>query len=73
MHKTVSLACTGHASQTIVVYPPTGSTAYVREINIPPTLLWEYGTPLLFTVTLQSLSVLIMSIQLVNVRVLLVL
>jgi len=23
----------GHASQTIVVYPPTGSTAYIREIT----------------------------------------
>jgi len=30
---------TGHASQTIVVYPPTGSTAYEREMSTPPTLL----------------------------------
>jgi len=30
---------TGHASQTIVVYPPTGSTAYEREISTPPTVL----------------------------------
>ena len=30
---------TGRASQTIVVYPPTGSTAYEREISTPPTLL----------------------------------
>ena len=37
---------TGHASQTIVVYPPTGSTAYVRETSTPPTLLLEYGPPL---------------------------
>jgi len=24
-----------------VVYPPTGSTAYEREMNSPPTLLWS--------------------------------
>ena len=28
---------TGHA--TLVVYPPTGSTAYEREMSTPPTLL----------------------------------
>ena len=27
-----------HASLTIVVYPPTGSTAYEREMSTPPTL-----------------------------------
>jgi len=37
---------TGHASQTIVVYPPTGSTAYEREMSTLPTLLLGYGTPL---------------------------
>jgi len=26
-----------------VIYPPTGSTAYVREMSTPPTLLLEYG------------------------------
>ena len=26
-------------SQTLVVYPPTGSTAYEREMSTPPTLL----------------------------------
>jgi len=30
---------TGHASQTTVVYPPAGSTAYEREMSTPPTLL----------------------------------
>ena len=35
----VALAMRHHASQTIVVYPPTGSTAYEREMSIPPTLL----------------------------------
>jgi len=35
---------TGHASQTSVVYPPTGS----REISTPPILLMGYGTPLPF-------------------------
>jgi len=30
---------TGHASQTLVVYPPTGSTAYESEMSTPPTLL----------------------------------
>jgi len=30
---------TGHASQTVVVYPPTGSTAYEKEMSTPPTLL----------------------------------
>jgi len=29
----------GHASQTVVVYPPTGSTAYERDMSTPPTLL----------------------------------
>jgi len=24
-----------------VVYPPTGSTAYEREMSTPPTLLWN--------------------------------
>ena len=27
---------TGHASQTTVVYPHTGSTTYVREMSTPP-------------------------------------
>ena len=31
----------------IVVYPPTGSTAYEREMSTPPTLLLEYGPPLI--------------------------
>jgi len=35
----VALAMRHHASQTIVVYPLTGSTAYEREMSIPPTLL----------------------------------
>ena len=26
---------------TLVVYPPTGSMAYDREISTPPTLLWS--------------------------------
>jgi len=30
---------TGHASQTVVVYPPTGSTAYERQMSTSPTLL----------------------------------
>jgi len=34
--------------QTLVVYPPTGSTAYVREMSTLPTLLLEYGPPLPF-------------------------
>jgi len=36
------------ASQTIVVYPPTGSssTACEREMSNPPTLVLEYGPPL---------------------------
>ena len=29
-----------------MVYPPTGSTAYEREMSTPPTLLLEYGPPL---------------------------
>ena len=29
-----------------MVYPPTGLTAYVREMNTPPTLLLGYGPPL---------------------------
>ena len=33
---------TGHASQTIVVYAPTCSTAYERQMS---TLLLEYGPP----------------------------
>ena len=35
------VALHGHASasQTLVVYPPTGSTAYEREMSTPPTLL----------------------------------
>ena len=33
----------------IVVYPPTGSMAYVREISTLPTLLLQYGTPLPFS------------------------
>jgi len=37
-------------SQTIVVYPPTGSTAYEREMSTPPTLLLDYGPPLLTVV-----------------------
>jgi len=37
---------TGHASQTVVVYPPTGSTAYEREMSTPATLFLEYGPPL---------------------------
>ena len=37
---------TGHASHTIVVYPPTGSTAYVTKMSTPPTLLQEYCPPL---------------------------
>jgi len=37
---------TGHTSQTIMVSSPTGSTAYVREMSTPPTLLLKYGTPL---------------------------
>ena len=41
------IAHTGHASQTIVVYPPTGSTAYERKMSTAPTLL-EYGPPLPF-------------------------
>ena len=32
-----------------VVYPPTGSTAYEREMSTPPTLLLEYGPPFSFT------------------------
>ena len=39
---------TGDASHTIGVYPPTGSTAYEREMSTPPTLLLEYGLPLAF-------------------------
>ena len=38
----ISGPCTGnsnyHASQTIVVYPPTGSTTYEREMSTPTTL-----------------------------------
>jgi len=34
-------------SQTIVVYPTTGSTVYEREMSNPPMLLLEYGPPLL--------------------------
>ena len=34
-----SWRCTGHASQTTLVYPPTGSTAYEREMSTPSTLL----------------------------------
>jgi len=30
---------TGDASQTLVVYRPTGSTAYEREMSTPPMLL----------------------------------
>jgi len=29
-----------------VVYPPTGSTAYEKEMSTPSTLLPEYGPPL---------------------------
>jgi len=32
---------TGHASQTTVVYQPTDSTAYEREMSTAPTLLWS--------------------------------
>jgi len=37
-------------TQTIVVYPPTGSTVYVTEMSTPPTLLLGdgSGTPLPF-------------------------
>jgi len=44
---------TGHASQTIVVYPPMGSTAYETDMSTPPTLLLEYGPPLPTTAELQ--------------------
>jgi len=37
----VTLSLSGHASQTIVVYPPTGSTANEREMSTSPTLLWS--------------------------------
>ena len=39
---------TGHASQTIVVYPPTGSTAYEREMSTPPTVLRSTALPYLY-------------------------
>ena len=45
---------TGHAAQTIVVYPPTGSTAYEREMSSPPTLLWS--TALLYLYLLTELQ-----------------
>jgi len=32
-----------------VVYPPTGSTAYEREMSTPPTVLLEYSPPLRLT------------------------
>jgi len=39
----------GVAMATIVIYPPTDSTAYIREMSTPPTLLLGYGTHLPFT------------------------
>ena len=36
------------AMHHIVIYPPTGSTAYERKMSTPPTLLLEYGPPLPF-------------------------
>jgi len=35
-----------HASQTILVYPPMGSTTRKRDMSTPPTLLLQYGSPL---------------------------
>jgi len=38
------VALTMRHRQTIVVYPPMGSTAYEREMSTPPTLLrWTFG------------------------------
>ena len=39
---------TGHASRAIAVYPPTGSTAYEREMSSPPTLLRSMALLYLF-------------------------
>ena len=43
-------------TETIVVYPPTGSTAYEREMSTPPL---EYGPPLLFLLCPQSVTVML--------------
>ena len=39
-----------HAAQTLVVYPPTGSTANEREASTPPMPLLGYG-PLCYSTT----------------------
>ena len=57
MEVTGGLARTSCVSRTIVVYPPNVSTANVREMSIPPTLLWEYGPPLPFLLHIQHGSI----------------
>jgi len=37
-----------------VLYPPTGSTAYEREMSNPPTRFLEYGLPLSLPLTKYS-------------------